>query len=104
MLLLLSCILKLMPVTFVRKRIIKSNNCLRTLLNADIVADISGGDSFSDIYGLRWFLYASLPKILAIMLGKNLVLLPQTIGPFKGNLAKAIARYILNRVSIIYNM
>ncbi len=103
MLLLLSCILKLIPIPFVRKRIVKNNNCLKTLLNADIVADISGGDSFSDIYGKSRFFYVSLPKMLAIMLRKNFVLLPQTIGPFKGILAKAIATYILNRTTIIYS-
>lgn len=103
MLLFFSYILKLMPFLFLRKRIIENNSCLRAVLNADIVADISAGDSFSDIYGMGRFFYVSLPKMLAIMLKKNLVLLPQTIGPFKGILAKAIARYILNRASIIYS-
>ncbi len=100
---LLSCILKLIPIPFVRRRIIENNACLRTLVNADIVADISGGDSFTDMYGLRRVFYICLPKILVIMLKKDLILLPQTIGPFKSILAKAIARYILNRASIIYS-
>jgi colanic acid/amylovoran biosynthesis protein len=103
MLLLLSCIMKLVPIPFVRRRIIENNVCLRTLQNADIVADISAGDSFSDIYGMRAFFYGALPKMLAIMLKKNLILLPQTIGPFKRALAKAIAEYILNRASIVYS-
>lgn len=100
---LLSCILKLIPIPFVRRRIIENNACLRTLVNADIVADISGGDSFTDMYGLRRVFYICLPKILVIMLKKDLILLPQTIGPFKGILAKSIAKYILNHTRLIYS-
>jgi colanic acid/amylovoran biosynthesis protein len=36
-------------------------------------------------------------------LGRPLVLLPQTYGPFKGRLAKAIARFVLKRAHRVYS-
>jgi len=36
-------------------------------------------------------------------MGKKLVLLPQTLGPFKGRLANIIAKYILNRADAVYS-
>src|SRR5260370_12066707 len=69
----------------------------------DVFASIAGGDSFSDIYGMERLLYVSLPQILALLLGKRLILLPQTIGPFRGGFAKTVARYILNRAERVYS-
>jgi polysaccharide pyruvyl transferase WcaK-like protein len=48
-------------------------------------------------------LYVSLPQILALILGRKLVVLPQTIGPFKGSMAKMIARNIMRRSAVIYS-
>lgn len=59
--------------------------------------DISGGDSFTDLYGPRRFRAVCQPKLLAMQLRKPLILLPQTYGPYRevGNreLASRIARY-----------
>ncbi|MCA9444945.1 MAG: polysaccharide pyruvyl transferase family protein [Candidatus Omnitrophica bacterium] len=55
----------------------------RALLRADAVMDISGGDSFTDIYGQRGFEYSCLRKGLALSNSRPLILLPQTYGPFK---------------------
>lgn len=46
------------------------------------VLDISGGDSFTDLYGTRRYRAITLPKIIAIEQKVPLVLLPQTYGPF----------------------
>lgn len=62
-----------------------------------------GGDSFSDIYGIGRLIYVALPQILALLLGKPLMLLPQTYGPFNGRFAKAIARFILDRAAMVYS-
>lgn len=56
---------------------------LRLLTRLDGILDISGGDSFSDIYGLRRFAGVSLPKRLSLELSLPLVLLPQTYGPYR---------------------
>ncbi|MGD1082629.1 MAG: polysaccharide pyruvyl transferase family protein, partial [Candidatus Sulfotelmatobacter sp.] len=76
---------------------------LSHLDESDLVVAISGGDSFSDIYGLERLLYVSLPQILALWVGKRLILLPQTLGPFKSRFAQAIAEYIMRRAELVYS-
>ncbi len=102
-LILLSFLLKLIPFEKVKKKLISKNFYLFHISQADIAASLAGGDSFSDIYGLGRFFYISLPQLLVLFLGKKLVLLPQTIGPFKGRMAKGIARFILGRAVIVYS-
>ncbi|MCD4754250.1 MAG: polysaccharide pyruvyl transferase family protein [Deltaproteobacteria bacterium] len=102
-LLLLSLLLKLIPSQKIRNSIIFKNLYLKHIYESDIVASIAGGDSFSDIYGIRNFFYVSLPQVLILFMGKKLVLLPQTLGPFKGRLARVVAKYILNRANVVYS-
>jgi polysaccharide pyruvyl transferase WcaK-like protein len=59
------------------------NPIVRIVRNATAVLDISGGDSFSDIYGKRRFTAVTQPKHLALDAGTPLVLMPQTYGPFE---------------------
>ncbi len=86
-----------------RRRITDSNAWLRQLAAADVAVAVSGGDSFSDIYGLPRFMYMVLPQLLIIVLGRPLVLLPQTIGPMKTGFAKRVARYIIDHSQIVYS-
>jgi polysaccharide pyruvyl transferase WcaK-like protein len=102
-LLFLTVLMKLLPFPALRRRWISGNDCLRHLDESDLVVAISGGDSFSDIYGLERLLYVSLPQILALWVGKRLILLPQTLGPFKSRLAQAIAKYIMRRAELVYS-
>jgi hypothetical protein len=102
-LLILTVLMKLVPFAALRRRLIDGNNCLRHLAESDWVLAISGGDSFSDIYGLERLLYVSLPQILALWAGKRLILLPQTLGPFKGRFARGLARYIMKRAEVVYS-
>ena len=102
LLILLAWALKAVPVRSIRNKIAGRNFYLRHILEADIVASISGGDSFSDIYGLRRLLYVSLPQLLVLLTGQRLVLLPQTVGPFNGLPGRMISRYILKRARVIY--
>jgi len=71
------------------------------ILASKVHLSIAGGDSFSDIYGLRRFIYVALPQILVLLLGKPLVLLPQTYGPLKGRCSRMIARFIFRRAALI---
>lgn len=64
--------------------------------------DISGGDSFTDLYGDWRYGYVLAPKWLAIRLGKPLILLPQTYGPFKGARARAQASEIVRRSAMCW--
>jgi colanic acid/amylovoran biosynthesis protein len=95
--------LRLLPSRKWRTRLLLRNHVLKAIWSADLIGSIAGGDSFSDIYGLGRLIYVTLPQILVILLGKPLVLLPQTHGPFKGSLAKAVARYIIRRSQIVYS-
>lgn len=96
-------LLKLIPFQKLRLKLARTNPWLGLLSKSQIVGAISGGDSFSDIYGLTRLIYVSLPQVLVLLLKKNLVLLPQTIGPFGSIAAKGIARYILRRAKEIYS-
>jgi len=79
------------------------NASLRRIIQMDMVADITGGDSFSDIYGMRRFVLGFLRKWLVMLFNKDLVMLPQTYGPFERRLSKAMAKHILNRASLVYS-
>ena len=59
-LIVLATALRLVP-RCLRRLISSRSRYLNEVINADIIVSISGGDSFSDIYGLRRFFYASLP-------------------------------------------
>ena len=65
---------------------------VRELDGCDAVLDVSGGDSFSDIYGSHRFSLIVRPKLIAAKRGIPLVLLPQTYGPFEGREARELAR------------
>jgi len=93
---------KVVPSKQLKKRIIFSNEFLKALYEADLVCDIFSGDSFSDIYGVRRFLRLSLSRIVALVLGIQLVMLPQTYGPYKSRIAQMVARLIVKHSKLIY--
>src|SRR5688572_15380637 len=68
---------------------------LRRFGDLDVIMDLSGGDSFSDIYGTYRFTGVTLPKLLALDLGIPLILLPQTYGPYQDPKVKATAARVL---------
>jgi len=85
------------PVKKWRLRFLSRNPWLNEILQTTVNYSIAGGDSFSDIYGLMRFLYVALPQVLVLLLGRDLVLLPQTYGPYNGPVARFVARWILRR-------
>ncbi len=76
---------------------------LREMAALDMVLDVSGGDSFTDLYGERRFLAQTYPKRIAIALGVPLVLLPQTYGPFEDPGKRGLAEQILAGASRAYS-
>jgi colanic acid/amylovoran biosynthesis protein len=94
-------LLKILPNSM-RVRVIANNRWLKAIHDADIAFAVSGGDSFSDIYGMGRFFYVLLPQILVLMLGRRLCLLPQTIGPFDGRLSRMLARLVMQHAEKIY--
>lgn len=74
----------------------------RAFRRCDIVFDIGGGDSFSDIYsGIRFWMII-LTKIAAVRAGATLVLSPQTIGPFHTAAARKAATYALKLADHVF--
>ncbi|MBU6409995.1 MAG: polysaccharide pyruvyl transferase family protein [Verrucomicrobia bacterium] len=97
----LSLAWRLLPFSGLRSRIARSNPWIGAVAQAGLVGDIRGGDSFSDIYGLKRFVLGSLPVIAVLWVRRDIVLFPQTYGPFKHRLARTLAAYILRRSSCI---
>jgi polysaccharide pyruvyl transferase WcaK-like protein len=77
-----------------------ANPTAKALLGADVVLDVSGGDSFSDLYGQRRFELVAVPMELALAQGKPLVLLPQTYGPFANASNQQRARSIIRQAAL----
>ena len=71
------------------------------IARADIVFDIGGGDSFTDIYGPKRFLTIWGTKMRTVAARKPLILSPQTIGPFETSWARPLARQIMNKAKFV---
>lgn len=74
-----------------------TNPGAQAVRRADAVLDVSGGDSFSDIYGEHRFRTVCAPKRLALRSRRPLVLLPQTYGPFVSATTRGVARELVLR-------
>jgi colanic acid/amylovoran biosynthesis protein len=95
----LSVVFRVFPLF--RPRIIRANSWIRALVEADLIGDIRGGDSFSDIYGIGRFLTGFAMAWTVLLVKRDMVQLPQTYGPYQSRLAKLLARYILNNSSMV---
>ncbi|MDV7102423.1 polysaccharide pyruvyl transferase family protein [Gordonia amicalis] len=62
----------------------------------DVILDTGGGDSFSDIYGLRRLALQAYMYRAAAVADVPIVMTPQTVGPFRTVRGKALARLVLN--------
>ncbi len=78
------------------------NAAAKEILRSDAVLDVSGGDSFTDLYGKKRFQAMCKTKKLAIDNGRPLILLPQTLGPFVDPENKAEAVEILASAAAIW--
>jgi len=96
----LAALYRWVPLRWVRSRI-ANNPWIGAALQSDWIGDIRGGDSFSDIYGMRRLIVGTLPILAVYWLKGGIVLLPQTYGPYKSWLARQVARFIINRASVI---
>ncbi|WP_455503471.1 polysaccharide pyruvyl transferase family protein [Blautia sp.] len=68
----------------------------------DAVIDLTYGDSFSDIYGMKNFVLYSVPKLITEKQHVPLVLGPQTYGPFKSKIAEHLAKKMLENTDYIF--
>jgi len=98
-----SLLTRLLPFDSTRRFVTRRNSAMKLLLETSVFIDISGGDSFSDIYGVRRLTLGFLLRLLPLILRKSLILFPQTYGPFKRAISRWMARYILKRCRKVYS-
>jgi polysaccharide pyruvyl transferase WcaK-like protein len=72
-----------------------TNRVIREIDRCSAVLDVSGGDSFSDIYGSNRFYTIARPKLIALRRRVPLILLPQTYGPFQDPRSREVASRIV---------
>jgi polysaccharide pyruvyl transferase WcaK-like protein len=88
--------------TITGRYMLSPSGFLADMRASDIILDICGGDSFTDIYPDKRFAYVAASKIIPILAGKPLVLSPQTIGPFSRQPHSATAGWILRRARAVF--
>ncbi|MEP2530375.1 polysaccharide pyruvyl transferase family protein [Shimia sp.] len=74
----------------------------RAIARSKSVLDISGGDSFTDIYGPKRFEAMVMTKRMALAAGVPLILLPQKLGPFHAPESLGIAVDILKQAAAVW--
>ncbi len=99
----IAILLKVFRFQGVRDYFVRHNPYLERILQLDLVADITGGDSFSDIYGTRRFVQGALLKYLWLLFGIRFYFLPQTYGPFNRRWVRCAARYLLKKADRVYS-
>ncbi len=96
-----SFIYRLIPLSTVRKALCRYTPWIAALEKTHFVGDIRGGDSFSDIYGMRRFLHGFAMALTVILVKGSIIQFPQTFGPYKSPMARLLARYLLRRSSVV---
>lgn len=96
----LSFIHRCIPSTVLRRKIESATPWMKTLSECKWVGDVRGGDSFSDIYGMKRFIQAFLPIFSVLLVKRKIVHFPQTYGPFRKDRSRRIATYLLKRSSV----
>lgn len=71
------------------------NQGSKRILRADALLDVSGGDSFTDLYGMKRFNATVAPKRIAVRAGVPLILVPQTYGPYADADVKRISQHVI---------
>ncbi|RXK52919.1 polysaccharide pyruvyl transferase family protein [Oleiharenicola lentus] len=92
---------RLTPSAALRRRLAGLAPWVEAISRADMVGDIRGGDSFSDIYGLSRFLHGFFLQAVVLLVRGDIAQMPQTYGPYKSGLARALARFLLLRSGTI---
>jgi colanic acid/amylovoran biosynthesis protein len=88
--------------TAVAKDIFRKSGPIKSVIRQyDVVIDACGGDSFTDIYGLKRLALILYTQRTTQRLGVPLILGPQTIGPFTNRLARFAAARTLRAMTAI---
>lgn len=74
---------------------------VRSMRECRLIFDLTGGDSFSDIYGIRRLLIKLFDKQLALISRSALIIAPQTVGPFRNRLILPWVRHVVNHAALV---
>lgn len=88
-----------LPISLKKPDVLKKFT--QAIASCDLVIDITGGDSFSDIYGNNRFIRETVGKFIAECTSR-ILLAPQTIGPFSTSLNERIAAMAINKAGIAF--
>lgn len=80
---------------------VNPNGYWKVIGDQDCALDIGAGDSFTDIYSSKRFIFLWLSKFMAHLRGVPLMFSPQTIGPFTRSPYKQLARIALERADMV---
>lgn len=83
------------------KKLADNIKMCRDIKTCDVVIDMTGGDSFSDIYGLERFYQQTTIKWMIEKLGVPLILGPQTYGPYKKLKARGFAKKVIRGAYLV---
>ena len=86
---------------FIRTKLFYRFRLFSVLDKVDAVLDISGGDSFTSIYGEKGFNAIKAIKTISIIFKRPLYLLPQSFGPFTSKKHQVMSRYIFENSRLI---
>lgn len=87
--------------TLLKERLTRKHGFYDWLKTFDVILDIRGGDSFTDIYGKRRIASQSWMPEIARRLHIPYILMPQTIGPFNSRFSKVAAHRTLHLASFV---
>lgn len=90
-----------LPLRKLRRALSRWTPWIGALEAVDIVGDVRGGDSFSDIYGIGRFFEGFLMAWTVLLVKGSMVQFPQTYGPYRNPVARVLARYLLRRSSVV---
>jgi colanic acid/amylovoran biosynthesis protein len=90
-----------LPLVSLRRTLARWTPWIGALETTAIVGDVRGGDSFSDIYGMRRFLDGFLMAWTVLLVKGSMVQFPQTYGPYQSFVARVLSRYLLKRSSVV---
>ena len=86
----------------VSRDFLRSNGPIKTVLRGyDLVIDVCGGDSFTDIYGMKRLALVFYTQRASQRLGIPTVLGPQTIGPFERRISRRLASASLRGMTLV---
>lgn len=83
------------------KKILFHDKILKTYLQSDVIISLNWGDDFTDIYGIVRSILWTHEYLIKALLDRPIIFFPQTIGPFNNLTTHIIAKFILNKTTLI---